>query len=180
MLAAEKLMEEIKLYWTIQIAVAAGLGFCVQNLMPAIGDDDVRGLVKLISVGFSISFFGLIGMAYNLLGGYFIYDARIKMEAEIKEKEDGDQSVHKQSIITPIINGAYIVIAGAIWANICVGVVYVFPNIDIICKIVIVVSGFFFGMMAFYFAGKSIYDELSDRNPGYLKYSYKLARFFCK
>jgi hypothetical protein len=180
MKSQDKLLEEVKLYWTIQLAVVAGLGFSVENLMPTLNQGDIAGLIKLITVGISISLFGLIGMAYNMLGGYFIFSSRKRMENESNNNIYEDENEHKQSIMTPIINFTYIIIAAAIWMNICFGVKSVYPSITSCFFTIIVASITLSASLIFYLTGRATYCELADRNDKYRKYSDKLASFYLK
>ncbi len=63
---SEKMMEEIKLYWTIQIASAAVLGFLASRL-------DFRKPLEILAVCFPAFLLLTVGAIYNLVGNYYIY-----------------------------------------------------------------------------------------------------------
>jgi hypothetical protein len=65
------LMEEVKLYWQIQIGVGAVLGFLATQATAARDSDGVRSIVPLVAFLLLI-----IGAAFNLLGSYHIWLAR--------------------------------------------------------------------------------------------------------
>ncbi|HYB40660.1 MAG TPA: hypothetical protein VEL75_02760 [Candidatus Methylomirabilis sp.] len=69
--ALAHLMEEVKLYWQIQIGVGAVLGFLATQATATRESDGVRSIVPLVAFLLLI-----IGAAFNLLGSYHIWLAR--------------------------------------------------------------------------------------------------------
>jgi hypothetical protein len=67
---SDKLIEEVKLYWTIQLGILAGLGVLVANLKSEVAD-----LPKLF-VCFTALGLLLIGTMYNLVGNYYTFMER--------------------------------------------------------------------------------------------------------
>jgi hypothetical protein len=112
--SASKLMEEVKLYWTIQIAVCGVLGYLGTNLAlappPAPADMGVLeadpAYLKNLCVS-GISFFLIqIGAMYNVVGNYY---ARVTVSGSTL-------GVVQENRITPILALFYLAISGAIAA----------------------------------------------------------------
>jgi uncharacterized membrane protein SirB2 len=104
-----KLMEEVKLYWTIQIAVCGVLGYLGTNLtfnMPSDKSAIAGVLLKNLCIS-SISFFLIqIGAIYNLIGNYY---ARVAATGSTLEAQ-------QENRITPTLAVFYLIISGAITA----------------------------------------------------------------
>ncbi|MSM40723.1 MAG: hypothetical protein GJT30_13995 [Geobacter sp.] len=101
-----KLTEEIKLYWTIQLAVCAVLGYLGSNL-----DFSLAGGAKAMK-NFVVSLIAFIpitiGSIYNLVGNYYIRMCGYTIEGA--EQED---------ILSPALAIAYLIVSGMMWAVIC-------------------------------------------------------------
>lgn len=100
-----KLTEEIKLYWTIQLAVCAVLGYMGSNLDFTLNGGEAVETMKNFVISL-ISFIPItIGSIYNLVGNYYIRMSGYTIEGA--EQED---------IISPALAIAYLFVSGMMWA----------------------------------------------------------------
>lgn len=100
-----KLTEEIKLYWTIQLAVCAVLGYLGSNLDFSLAGGEAAETMKNFVISL-ISFIPItIGSIYNLVGNYYIRISGYTIEGA--EQED---------IISPALAIAYLFVSGMMWA----------------------------------------------------------------
>ncbi len=168
----EKLMEEVKLYWLIQISVAAGVGFSIKNLLPGI-NESVKNLGEVFyiwSIIVVVSLLAAIGFSYNLLGTYHIFCCRINAR---------DDKEHETSITTPLINHAYIVLMFLLWGNAGYRTVDCYrEEIGIPASMVSVSLLSIAGAALFYWIGKGIVQEFYVRNEKYAVYAKKLLLFY--
>jgi|KBSMisStaDraftv2_1062788.scaffolds.fasta_scaffold05303_3 Phosphorylase superfamily len=112
--ATAKVMEEVKLYWTIQIAVCGVLGYLGTNLTlsrpsahlsPTIGELDPIYL-KNLSLAIVSFFLIQIGALYNLIGNYYARIAAL-----------GSRLAYQQeNRVTPILAFFYALLSAAIAA----------------------------------------------------------------
>ncbi len=92
-----KLVEEVKLYWTIQVAVAGILGYLGTNL-----NFTTETAVKNIFLCGVSSLLITMGAIYNLIGNYY---ARIEGSRTGREKD-------QENIITPTLALIYMIVSG--------------------------------------------------------------------
>jgi len=113
-----KLTEEIKLYWTIQLAVCAVLGYLGSNLDFSLAGGEAAETMKNFVVSL-IAFIPItIGSIYNLVGNYYIRMSGYTIEGE--EQED---------LVSPALAIAYLIVSGVMWAVICYSFInYFWPD----------------------------------------------------
>lgn len=176
----EKMMGEIKLYWTVQIAVAAGFGFLVSNAVPKekLVEDPVGHSLFVISMVLCVSFIGVIGFAYNLLGTYYIFVSRERV---------GRSAEHKVSVTTPIINQVYHFVVTLCWAMAVYFVLSNLINNGILPEwlsfsplgiAIGMVLGGLIGYLIFYWVGRSLVKEFAGRNANYISYAAVLFKYY--
>lgn len=172
---SSKLMEELKLYWLIQMSSAAALGFFIEKIIPRHKElKDLGDVLNLWSSVLAITLIALIAFIYNMLGTYFIYCAR-------KNDPDCGDAEHSMSIMTPIINLAYFVIIGMLWAS---SAYKSLAPLDInnssgVLQAVFVLALIALIILIFFLSGKSTLSELKNREKdGYYKYATTLLKFY--
>lgn len=152
-----KLTEEIKLYWTIQLAVCAVLGYLGSNL-----DFSLVGGAKAMK-NFVVSLIAFIpitiGSIYNLVGNYYIRMSGYTIEG--KEQED---------ILSPALAIAYLIVSGVMWAVICYSFInYFWPD-----RWASLTGGLLLGFLINFFCSRFVIKELckSEMKTDYDKRKY--------
>lgn len=74
----KKIVDEVKIYWTVQIATAGVLGYLGSNLDVDQTESDPMNIFVL-AVGYLLL---TLGSAYNVVGTYYIWDAHRREETE--------------------------------------------------------------------------------------------------
>jgi hypothetical protein len=106
--SSSKLMEEVKLFWTIQIAVCAVLGYLGNNLVlgPVSAESHESVYLKNLCISIVSFFLIQIGAVYNLIGNYY---ARLAASGS----PFGSQQENR---VTPTLALFYLVLSGALAA----------------------------------------------------------------
>lgn len=157
-----KLTEEIKLYWTIQLAVCAVLGYLGSNLDFSLAGGQAAETMKNFVVSL-IAFIPItIGSIYNLVGNYYIRMSGYTIEG--KEQED---------ILSPALAIAYLIVSGVMWAVICYSFInYFWPGQVMNWKSL--TGGLLLGILINFFCSRFVIKELckSEKNIDYDKRKY--------
>lgn len=95
---SSKLMDEVKLYWTIQIGILGALGLLVGNLKQDVGDAP-KLLVCVTVLGLL-----LIGTMYNLVGNYYTFAERLTLHS----------APEQESIVTIAVARIYFFVSGCV------------------------------------------------------------------
>ena len=104
-----KLMEEVKLFWQIQLAVPVALGYLFTNL--TMDSLKPNALIKDIGLLVVVGLITIIGAIYNLIGNYY---ARVS-DAPAKVK------LRQENCVTPALMRCYLFLGGTIGSGaVCV------------------------------------------------------------
>jgi hypothetical protein len=102
--SSSKLMEEVKLYWTVQTGIAAVLGYLGTHL--SFSSSAAAGLVKNAAVCGVATLLVTIGAIYNLIGNYY---------TRIAGAQAGNQP-QQENIVTPMLARAYVAVSSLLGA----------------------------------------------------------------
>lgn len=167
--AATRLIEEIKIYWTIQLAVCAVLGYLGSNIDVIAEGAGRIGNARNFIISLVAFLLVSIGAIYNLVGNYYIRLCGYTIEG--KKQED---------IVSPSLAIAYFVISGIIGALITYSFIGIFTQ-NVIGGVVAMASGLLVGMYVHYRNARFVLRELCNRDTENIyagEYSKKLRRIY--
>jgi len=166
--AISKLMEEVKLFWTIQIAVCGVLGYLGTNLVLVVeklkeGSVQIGSpqLKNLSLCGVSL-FLIQIGAMYNVVGNYY---ARIAASGSAF-------SQHQENRIAPTLAAFYLIISGAVAA---LGVKTGFSNLENDLWLVVAALA---GLLMNYIICRVFVCRALAKNPHYCNYGAPLRNVY--
>ena len=157
---AGKLIEEVKLYWNIQLATAGILGY----MGTTIKELNLQSFV----VSFGAILLLSIGALYNFVGNYYVF-----VEGERRD----DFWEKEENLVTPSLAAIYLVVSGMV-GGICLLSLYLTLAIDIESgitrsKIASAAVGFFAGAFFNWFITAAVFESLyrkgSERYRSYMK-----------
>lgn len=167
----EKLVEEVKLYWTVQVAVGAVLGFLGSNLRFVKLASDPVDPVRNITICVIASLILTIGSVYNLIGNYYT------CMAGVRARLHGDQ----ENIVTPTLAAMYLILQGLVGSLVALSL----TRYQADGTRPVPVSACMVGVVLFSFLNwlicRRVYKGLfahTDEQGVYRKYSASLARLF--
>lgn len=146
-----KLMEEVKLYWQIQLAAPALLSFAYRETT---NEKILCDEFLSIGYGFILSTMLAVGMAYAMIGQYYIHIARTAATA-IDTNTHPNQPT--DTIITPTICSSYFLSGSFLWQRI-----FSINNLPAQLKYL----PFVVSLLALYTFGALVYKEILNRDTG--------------
>lgn len=172
-----KFTEEIRLFWTIQIAIAAVFGYLGSNLKLELADplSQYRNLLFCLMS----YFFVLVGSMYNIIGNYYIFEARTRMP---------DCPGSPDVLIAPTIALLYLMASGIIGSIGAVVIGKLLNGLPLSVLILpdgmllLAVVGFVFGSVADFLVSRSTYRNVcpceSHMDNAYRLHSGKLGSLY--
>jgi len=161
-----KLIEEIKLYWSIQIATAGILGYLGTNINTIDHKTFLIAFVAYLLVN--------IGAIYNFVGNYYIEVAGESIGFTEKQ----------ENLITPFIAKIYALISGILGSLILLSLLniiklFVDETRFFDLKIPVALIGFIIGFGVHWSITRKIYRGLYEKGSlGYIQYSQKIRKWF--
>jgi len=160
--APAKVMEEVKLFWTIQIAVCGVLGYLGTNLKLNATETDY---LKNFSISAIALFLLQIGAMYNVVGNYYARVAACGSSLALQQ----------ENRITPIVGAFYLAISGLVAAVAIKGGI---PGVSDWCAIVAGLGGMALNWtICRWFVYRSL-AGIEHPGTGYCNYARPLLRAY--
>jgi hypothetical protein len=155
-------MEEIKLYWTVQVAVGGILGYLGANLSFAKATAEKN--IFLCGVSFLLIAMGAI---YNLIGNYY---ARV-------EGIQAGRSDYQENLFTPTLALIYLIVSAMLGGIFTYSTLLAFGLEGSLAYDA--VMGSVLGFLINWLVCRRIFRELYDKAPkGYLDYAQHIRRLY--
>jgi hypothetical protein len=164
---SSKLIEEVKLYWTVQTAIAGVLGYLGTNIKAF----DLQAFIVCVVAFLLIT----IGAIYNFVGNYYVF---VEAEGRVGFCD------REENLVTPAIAAMYFLVSGVIGA---VCIVSLWPMITGSAmgggvtrgKLALAAIGMLVGAFVNWQITRKVFENLYQiGTDGYRKYSGWICPFY--